>query len=209
MADKRTGRSKLLLVGIAGLVVVIALAAVVVTGVRYWTLRGEENARESARVAAEHYSVTMFSWNPKNVAANIDESMGFLTGSAKTDFQRNVTDNSVVEGVKRDNIVSTVTIQGAGVMSNTRDTAKVLVFVNQSSTRGDQEEVKLDASRIVYDMERRSGKWFIQAIDILTDESLRSRIQKVDDPKGVPVPGPTSGPTSPAATPSPSPSPAP
>ncbi|WP_161893593.1 hypothetical protein [Gordonia spumicola] len=165
---------------VGGLLVVAAVALAVFSGVRYWGLRAEENSRDSALQAATEYTDTMFARNPKTVVDNINKSMDFLTGNAKDEFQKNVSEYDIATKVKSDKIVSVVTIQGAGVMSNTSDTAKVLVYMNLSTTRNTVEDVQIDPSRLVYDMVRRDGKWLISAIDILDDDSLKSRVQKAE-----------------------------
>ncbi|MDR2280466.1 MAG: hypothetical protein LBE07_06395 [Gordonia sp. (in: high G+C Gram-positive bacteria)] len=190
---------KRLLIAVAALLVVAAVVSAVVTGVRYWGMKAEENARDSALSAATEYTETMFARDPKTVADNINKSMSFLTGNAKDEFQRNVSEFDIAKKVKEDKIVSAVTIQGAGVMSNTRDTAKVLVYMNLSTTRNTVEDVQIDPSRLVYDMVRRDGTWMISAIDILDDESLRSRVQKSDTTPSGAVPIPSSEPSAPAS----------
>ncbi|WP_341256872.1 hypothetical protein [Gordonia malaquae] len=122
-----------------------------------------------------------------------------MTGMAKDDYQKRIVDNDIANTVKADKIVTVVTIQGAAVMANTRDTAKVLVFMNQSSTRNTVEDVQIDQSRIVYDMVMRDGKWLISNMDILSDDSLSSRVQKTDEPPSGAVPIPSAAPSAPAS----------
>ncbi|GAC79118.1 Mce-associated membrane protein [Gordonia malaquae] len=191
-------KSKMFIIG--GVVLtLIFVASAVFTGVRYWSLNAEEKARETALSAATEYSVTMFSWDSKTVSGNINEAMGFMTGTAKDEYQKQVVENDIATTVKAQKIVTTVTVQGAAVMTNTRDTAKVLVFINQSSTRNTVEDVQIDPSRIVYDMVRRDGKWLITSMDILSDDSLSSRVQKTDEPPSGAVPIPSAAPSAPAS----------
>lgn len=193
-----------LLVACGVVLVLAAVAGAVFTGVRFWSMNAEEDARESAVKAAQEYTTTMFGRDPTTVAANIDKTMGFLTGSAKNELQKNVTDHKIVDLVKQQKIVSVAKVEGAGVMENTRDSAKVLIYLNLSTSRNtNEEEVQIDQSRIVYDMVKRDGKWLISAIDILTDDSLASRVQQSDGtvPSGA-VPIPSAAPSSAApATP--------
>ncbi|MGO3327001.1 hypothetical protein [Gordonia sp. (in: high G+C Gram-positive bacteria)] len=195
---------RLLLAG-GGLLVVVALALAVFTGIRFWSMNAEESARDSAAQAAREHTLTMFGRDPKDVSANINKTMGFLTGSAKQELQKNVTEHKIAETVKKDKIVTIAKVEGAGVMENTRDTAKVLVYLNLSTSRNtNTEEVQIDQSRIVYDMVKRDGEWLISTIDILTDDSLASRVQQSDGPApsgAVPIP---SGAPAPTQAPAPS-----
>ncbi|WP_186290552.1 hypothetical protein [Gordonia zhaorongruii] len=200
-----------LLAGVGGLVLVAAIVAAVLTGIRYWSMNAEEDARASAAVAAGQYTKVMFERDAKTVATNVDRTMEFLVGSERESFQKNMTDYHVVDEVKKQKIVTKVTIQGTAVMENTRDSAKVLVFMNQSSSRGTTEEAQVDASRLVYDMTRQSGEWKISGIDILDDNSLRDRVEKVDAPPStaVPIPGGGEKPAAPGSGQSQAPAPAP
>lgn len=196
---------RLLLAG-GGLLVVVALALAVFTGIRFWSMNAEESARDSAAQAAQEHTITMFGRDPKDVSANINKAMGFLTGSAKQEMQKNVTEHKIAETVKKEKIVTIAKVEGAGVMENTRDTAKVLVYLNLSTSRNtNTEEVQIDQSRIVYDMVKRDGEWLISTIDILTDDSLASRVQQSDGPApsgAVPIPSGTPAPTQQAPGPS-------
>lgn len=182
-------------------IVVVVVGVTVFLGVRYANASAEEKARASAQDAAQTYVVDMFAWNPKNVDAHINTTMGRLTGQAKKDYQSRVISEKVGEQVKAQGVTTALTVQGVGVIENTRDTAKVMVFVNQSSTRNDVSEVQVDKSRLIFGMEKQGGEWKINSIDVLDDNNLRDRMQMSDatpPSTAVPIPGASSTPPTPA-----------
>ncbi|MFT4086960.1 MAG: hypothetical protein QM658_07340 [Gordonia sp. (in: high G+C Gram-positive bacteria)] len=177
-----------------GLVVVV-LVVTGFLGVRYATARATENARDSSLAAAKQYVQWMYAWTPQNISDNINKTMSVLTGKAKEDYQKRVVENRIAEKVKQQQSVAKVTDQGSGVMENTRDTAKVLLFINQSASRGNSDQVSTNPSRVVYTMERSGGAWLINDIEIVDDDSLRSRItdgSDADTSTAVPIPAPSS-----------------
>ncbi|MGB6125062.1 MAG: hypothetical protein WBG47_06905 [Gordonia sp. (in: high G+C Gram-positive bacteria)] len=184
-------------------IVVLVVAVTVFLGVVYANAAAEERARDSSKAAAEQYVVEMFSWNPKDVDAHINATMGRLTGEAQKEYQKNIVSEKVAEGVKKQGVSTVVTVQGAGTMENTRNTSKVMLFINQSSTRNDVSEVQIDKSRLIFTMEKHGDMWKINEIDILDDQSLRDRMTGVTGappPGAVPIPGaPQSATTPPPA----------
>ena len=186
-------RTQRWLLPVLALVSVAVIAATAVLGIMFANASAEERARDSALEAAETYVVDMFSWNPKTIDANVNATMGRLVGAAKKEYQNNIVREKVAENVKTQGVSTQLKIQGAGVMENTRDTARVLLFINQSSTRNEAAEVQIAASRVIFTMEKQSDDWKINEIEILEDDSLDQNIQSGDGPppsNAVPIPGP-------------------
>ncbi|MFT4393849.1 hypothetical protein ACLTEW_02850 [Gordonia lacunae] len=192
---------------------VVLVAAIVVTaflGFRFTQGRVVEDARASSLAAARDYATTMFGYNAENVTEHIDQSMSVLTGPAKPEYTKLITDNNLAAEVRKQSVVSEVTIQDAGVVTNTADTSQVLIFMNQSVTRGNKELVSINPSRLTFDMKHDGDRWMINSIEVITDDTFRSKIEVVESlpPDAKPVPGPSSAP-SPAPSPSTGPAGAP
>ncbi len=210
MADKKPGTDK----GRLGLIVltvlvVAALAATAFLGYRYIEGRSVEDARESSLAAARDYANTMFGYNAENVSDHIDQSMSVLTGPAKPEYTKLITENNLAAEVRKQQVVSEVTIQDAGVVTNTADTSKVLIFMNQSVTRGQKELVSINPSRLTFNMELQGDRWMINNIEVITDDTFRSKLEVVESlpPDAKPLPGqspaPSQTPSAPPAAPAP------
>ncbi|QMU21121.1 hypothetical protein [Gordonia rubripertincta] len=210
MADKKPGpdKGRLGLIVLAVLVVA-ALAATAFLGYRYIEGRSVEDARESSLAAARDYANTMFGYNAENVSDHIDQSMSVLTGPAKPEYTKLITENNLAAEVRKQQVVSEVTIQDAGVVTNTADTSKVLIFMNQSVTRGQKELVSINPSRLTFNMELQGDRWMINNIEVITDDTFRSKLEVVASlpPDAKPLPGqspaPSQTPSAPPAAPAP------
>ncbi|GAB88009.1 hypothetical protein RVF83_01660 [Gordonia rubripertincta] len=210
MADKKPGpdKGRLGLIVLAVLVVA-ALAATAFLGYRYIEGRSVEDARESSLAAARDYANTMFGYNAENVSDHIDQSMSVLTGPAKPEYTKLITENNLAAEVRKQQVVSEVTIQDAGVVTNTADTSKVLIFMNQSVTRGQKELVSINPSRLTFNMELQGDRWMINNIEVITDDTFRSKLEVVaslpSDAKPLPgqSPAPSQTPSAPPAAPAP------
>lgn len=195
-------RAQRWLLAALGLIVVAMIALTVTLGVLYAKAYVEEKARDSALDSARTYVTDMFSWNPKTIDHNVNATMDRLVGGAKKEYQDNIVQEKVAETVKQQGVTTQLTIQGAGVIENTTSTARVLLFINQSSTRNQAADVQIAASRVIFNMEKQDGDWKINDIEILEDDSMKQNIETTDGTpptNAVPIPGPST----PAPTPTP------
>ena len=200
----RRGR---LTAAVLAVLLVASAASAIVLGVRYLGARADEQARDSALSSARDYVTTMFGYTPKNVAAHVERSRKVVTGDAKAQYDKIISDTNLVAEVGKQKIISEVIIQDAGVVTSTRDTATVLLFINQSVTRGGNELVQINPSRLTYSMTKDVGRWLINSIDVITDDSFRGKVEVTTSvPSGAkPIPGLGRDPASnsaPAPTPS-------
>lgn len=198
---------------VAGLLALAVIASVALAGVfgyRYLDARWTEDARGASLAAAKSYATTMFGYDPGNVEEHVRTSQSAMTGSAKAQYDKLIINPipgqniNFVDGVRKQQVVSQAVIQDAGVVTNTRDSSTVLIFMNQSVSRGGKDLVRVDPSRLTFAMIKRDGRWLIDNIDIITDDSFRSRIQQVSSPPpgAVPLPGPSDT-SAPSASPTP------
>ena len=173
----------------AAAVVVAALVAVTgFLGVRYYQLASVESARDSSLAAAKDYAQTMFSYEPGNVEQKIERTQGFVIDGARKEFDEQVTQLKMAHNVKSNRIISKLAVADAGVVTNTRSTSTVLLFLNQSVTSAVEPKVRIDPSRVQFTMVRKGGDWKINSIEIFTDDSLRKIVERQS---GDPAPSPT------------------
>ncbi|QKT08455.1 hypothetical protein HUN08_15570 [Gordonia sp. X0973] len=177
-------------------VVAAVLAALIVVtgflGFRYFRLQSVESARSSSLAAAKDYANTMFTYDPETVDAKITKSQGFLVDDARREFDEQVLQAKMSQNVKGNRIISKLSVADAGVVTNTRTTSTVLLFLNQSVTSSAEPKVRVDPSRVQFTMARHGGKWKINDIRIFTDDSLRNVVERqVKDPApSFPAPAP-------------------
>ncbi|GAB09715.1 hypothetical protein GOARA_045_00690 [Gordonia araii NBRC 100433] len=177
-------------------VAVLVAALVVLTGFlgfRYYRLAGVESARDSSLTAAKSYAQTMFSYEPENVDEKIARAQGFVIEGARKEFDEQVTQLKMAHNVKSNRIISKLDVADAGVVTNTRTTSTVLLFLNQSVTSKAEPKVRIDPSRVQFTMVRQGGDWKINSIEIFTDDSLRKIVEKqggdrAPAPSGEPAP---------------------
>lgn len=158
--------------------IVAGIVAVGVLSVQYAGLRSQENARTSALDAAQRYATTMFGYTPENIADHVERSRQILTGVAAGEYDQTLSDSNLIDAVRTQEVVSDAAIQEAGVVTNTRDSATVLLFINLSVTQGTGERAltRLDPSRVTFEMVKQDGTWKITEIEAIEDATLRDML---------------------------------
>lgn len=194
------------------LAVALLVAGAIITtivGLDYRDTKLAEDARGEALDAGKQTAGIMFGYQPDNVEQHVADTRESLSGPAQQQYDEIITEANLVAEVQKQQVKSEVSIQDAGVVSSTRDTALLLIFMNQSVTRDGKDLVSVNASRLQYSMEREGDRWLVTNIDILTDDSVKARLAEDADKPGastIPVPVP-SDPSGAPAEPVPAPAP--
>lgn len=153
---------------VAMLVAVLALA-----GASVW-LAGEvraearvADARDQATVAAEQAAEAILSYDYEDLATDRKRAEGYLTGDFKAEYAKNFQllseqeDGTPGAAVQTKAVVQAQAV-GSGVVDVDRDgrTARVLVFVNQTSEKEGQEP-QVFLNRVAMTMQERDGRWLV------------------------------------------------
>lgn len=164
------GRAPVLVLA-ALLVLVLALA-----GASVWLgreVRAEArvaDARDQATVAAEQAAEAILSYDYEDLATDQRRAEGYLTGDFKQEFTKNFRllseqpDGSPGAAVQTKATVQAQAV-GSGVVDVAADgrTARVLVFVNQTSEKQDQEP-QVFLNRVSMTMQERDGRWLVSDV---------------------------------------------
>ncbi|MGZ8177123.1 hypothetical protein ACXVUM_04265 [Williamsia sp. SKLECPSW1] len=188
---------------VLALLVVAGAVTATVLGMRWSSANDREDARGAAVAAGERYARVMFGFDPATVDGNVATAKGALVGKARTTYDDIMQSSDLSAQVKKQKVTSSVTIQEAGVSSASADRATVLIFMNQSVSKGDNQLVRVEPSRVEYSMVKRGSRWLIDDITVITDDSLRSKLKL--DPSSAPS---ASGAVTPPGSSSPAPPPA-
>ena len=179
---------------VVALLILAAAVAATVFGLQYSGSRSDEDARSSALDAGKRYASVMFGFTPADVDKNVAQAKAALVGDARTTYDGIMASSDLSAEVKKQNVRSAVSIQEAGVVSSSDDRAVVLIFMNQSVTRGQTELVRVEPSRVQYSMRKSGDRWVIDDIAVITDNSLRDKLHlgPASSPPASSAPAPTS-----------------
>jgi len=152
-------------------VLVAALPAVVLIlalGVGYlkW-LDGKEResriAAEQSVKAASDSTIAMLSYKPETVDQDLKAAADRLTAGFRQQYTQLVTD-VVAPGAKQQHIAAVATVPAAASVIATGKQAVVLVFVDQTTTIGDDPPTQ-STSSVRVTLDKIDGKWLISQFD--------------------------------------------
>ena len=121
-------------------------------------------ASDTALNAAKDGTVAVLSYTPDNLDKDLDSAKSHLTGDFLTYYSQ-FTDQVVRPAVKTKQVSTSANIVRAAVSEMHPDQAKVLVFVNQTTTSSDRAEPTQAASSVIVTLNHVDGKWLISAFD--------------------------------------------
>ncbi|MFI6367687.1 twin-arginine translocation pathway signal [Nocardia sp. NPDC050630] len=160
----KPSRHRSLILG-ASVCAVIALAAVL--GIfQYKLIEADrvENARVVAVQQARDSAVALLSYKPDTVDADVAAARHRLTGPFLGYYSK-FTDDVVIPASKEKKIATTATVSAASLMSIDGQHARVLLFVNQSTTSADGPTPAQSASSVVATLTATDDTWLIEKFD--------------------------------------------
>ena len=162
---ERGGRfswTRLLVVGLPALALIIALGV----GYLKWldgTARESQMAAEASVRAASETTVAILSYKPETVDRDLKAAAERLTAGFRQQYTQLVND-VVAPGAKQQHITAVATVPAAASVSATGKHAVVLVFVDQTTTIGNDAPTQTTSS-VRVSLEKIDGRWLISQFD--------------------------------------------
>lgn len=155
--DRRT-----LLVGALGVLLAACLAFV---AAGQWWLheqRSEDDRAASIRDAAETAVTAVLSYDYRRLQAGMDETKPLLTGDAEKQYVE--LQQPLLTSAPELRAVVQAEVKATTVLQSDDDSARVLLFVDQTSTSKKLTQPQLDQSRVLVTMERSGDHWLVSTL---------------------------------------------
>jgi Mce-associated membrane protein len=145
-----------------------ALALIIALGVAYlkWldgTARESRTAAEASVRAASESTIAILSYKPETVDRDLKAAAERLTAGFRQQYTQLVND-VVAPGAKQQHIAAVATVPAAASVSATGKHAVVLVFVDQTTTIGNDAPTQTTSS-VRVSLEQVDGRWLISQFD--------------------------------------------
>ena len=154
--------TRLLVVGLPALALIIALGV----GYLKWldgTARESRAAAEASVRAASESTIAILSYKPETVDRDLKAAAERLTAGFRQQYTQLVND-VVAPGAKQQHITAVATVPAAASVSATGKHAVVLVFVDQTTTIGNDAPTQTTSS-VRVSLEKVDGRWLISQFD--------------------------------------------
>lgn len=146
----------------------LTAAAATTAGLYFGQYRGGEQindaAAKSAIGAASDGTVALLSYSPDRLQSDLTAAKSHLTGEFLTYYGK-FTDQIVAPAAKEKAVSTKAVIQRAAIADLHDDTARVLVFLDQTTTSKDAPEPVQTASSVKVSLSKVHGAWLISAFD--------------------------------------------
>jgi Mce-associated membrane protein len=145
-----------------------ALALIIALGVGYlkWldgTARASRAAAEASVRAASESTIAILSYKPETVDRDLKAAAERLTAGFRQQYTQLVND-VVAPGAKQQHITAVATVPAAASVSATGKHAVVLVFVDQTTTIGNDAPTQTTSS-VRVTLDNVGGRWLISQFD--------------------------------------------
>lgn len=168
-ARGKTGKPGTALRASGRALIAIVTTIVVLAGLLAWLLfstifaQGAEDAREDAAFAAAAQVKSMFSFDHGTVRDEMAKALDGTTGDFRQQFEDEV-NNNVIPNAESNESVVTATVISQGTVDSTRNSATVLVFVNQIMNANTGPKSTFTPSRLLVDMAKVDGVWKVSGL---------------------------------------------
>lgn len=144
--------------------VVLVLALVV--GYLKWqadSVVSEQRAGAQSAAAATAGVTAMLSYRADHVEQDLVAASGQMTGDFHNEFTTLIND-LVIPGAREQRISAEATVPAVAVLSADADRAQLLVYINQTTTIGDQPPTDTQSSARV-DMQKVDDRWLMSGFE--------------------------------------------
>lgn len=121
--------------------------------------------KAAARDAAAKAARTAYSYSWDTLGADREEARALMTREMRRRYDRTMA--GVGTSSRREHTVATAKVVDTALVTATSSYARVLVFVNQSTSGDNLEEPTLDLDRVLVTLRRDDGDWLVDELDAL------------------------------------------
>jgi Mce-associated membrane protein len=154
--------------------IVVSLALVAFAGLAVWQYFAQYRVDHQANglaartvvEAATAGAVAVLSYSPETIDRDLAAAKSHLTGNFLTYYGK-FTDQIMAPAAKQKAVATHASVVRAAVIEMHPDEAKVLVFLNQTTTSHDMPEPVDTASSVSVTLVKADGSWLISAFDPL------------------------------------------
>ncbi len=168
IGDRRLLRAARRNLGVIVVTAALVISAGLATGLYFLQYKpGQETNAAAANVAleaAKNGTVALLSYSPESLDKDFANAKSNLTGDFLS-YYTQFTEQIVTPAAKEKQVKTVAVVVRAAVAEIHRDSAVVLVFINQTTTSKENPDGAFAASSVKVGMKKVDGRWLISAFD--------------------------------------------
>jgi Mce-associated membrane protein len=122
------------------------------------------SAKKQSVVAARDAMTAVLSYNYQTIDKDIAHAESYLTGTFRTEYRETAL-KTVKDAALRYKATVKADVVYAGAIGATPNTAKVLVFVDQTANNTQLKAPRLDRNRVRLELRQVHGKWLVSKLE--------------------------------------------
>lgn len=126
---------------------------------------GSSDERQELVAVAETYAVNLTTYDHARLDEDFARVMEVATGQFRTEYE--VAQQSLRELIVKFRGKATGTVLARAVLGLDDGKGEVLLFVDQTVTNSNTEQPKIDRLRMRMGLEKQSGRWMINKLDLV------------------------------------------
>jgi Mce-associated membrane protein len=168
-SSERASGKQVRRVPLSGLVWVVLVVASVglLAGLLYFQYRPAQQtndaAAQSAIAAAKDGTVAVYTYSPNTIDRDLASAQSHLTGDFSSEFKQYIQSPAPTDA-KRNGVKTAATVAGAALMELHPDSAKALLFINQTTTSAQNPATSETSRSLLVTLTKVDGKWLISSM---------------------------------------------
>ncbi|RZK94457.1 MAG: twin-arginine translocation pathway signal [Rhodococcus sp. (in: high G+C Gram-positive bacteria)] len=147
----------------------LTVITAVLAGVLFFTFylpdrRVDDSVRATVTDTASQGAIALLSYTPDSVENDVGSARDRLAGEF-LDYYTQFTKDVVIPAAKESGVATQATVAASGPVDVQADTARVLLFVNQTTTSAAKPEPATTATSIDVELTRSGDNWLISGFD--------------------------------------------
>lgn len=126
--------------------------------------RTDASAGQAARQAAMDGATALLSYAPDTLDRDFASAKSYLTGDFLT-YYTQFTEEIVAPAAREKSVETAAEVVRAAVSEIEQDTAKVLIFTNQTTTSSEKPDPTITASSVLVTLTKDHDSWLISSFD--------------------------------------------
>jgi len=162
-ADRpRAATRRRIALGLTSALIVVLAGAAAMLGWKVHQAAALAQDRKAASTAARTAVVDVLSYDYRTLDADLARGQQGLAPGFRQEYAR-ITATSVRPVAVRQQVVTTATVPATSIVSATRESVEVLMFVDQLTTSAEQKNV-VNVSRVQVTMVRSGDRWLVSEL---------------------------------------------
>ncbi|MEU6581915.1 h domain protein [Nocardia sp. NPDC046763] len=152
-----------IMIGVAGVLLVAAVAVGSLVADRFWSDRTAERNRTSAAAFAQDTVEDLFTYNYDSADKELPKVADRLSGAYRDSYMKVINEQAIPAAKEKKLNVQTL-VSATGIIASSRDHVTILVIADQRFSSSDSAQQTLASDRLQVELTKHDDSWLVTDI---------------------------------------------